>query len=231
MAELIDRPAYLEQLIQNRDVDLVKIVTGIRRCGKSSLLDLFHQYLSEDGVAESNIIHMDLESPRYRNFSDYLTFYDYVSERIPKTGKTYLIFDELQAVAHWEKAIESFRLDFDVDIYITGSNAYLLSTEFSTLLSGRYVEIRMLPLSFKEFLTFYEFEPSVTVEEKFQRYLQFGGMPILREYQFNEARSNQALEGIYSTVVLRDILQRNRQADQAMLQKIMLFLTRSCISR
>ncbi|MCD7856787.1 MAG: ATP-binding protein [Clostridiales bacterium] len=224
MAELIDRPAYLAQLIQHKDVDLVKIVTGIRRCGKSSLLDLFHQYLSDHGVAEANIIHMNLESLRYRNLSDYLTFYDYVSERIPKAGKTYLIFDELQAVAHWEKAIESFRLDFDVDIYITGSNAYLLSTEFSTLLSGRYVEIRMLPLSFKEFLTFYEFAPSVTVEEKFQRYLQFGGMPILREYQFNEARSNQALEGIYSTVVLRDILQRNGQADQAMLQKIMLFL-------
>ncbi|MCC8099289.1 MAG: ATP-binding protein [Clostridiales bacterium] len=224
MVELIERPAYLAQLIQHKDVDLVKIVTGIRRCGKSSLLDLFHQYLSDHGVAEANIIHMNLESLRYRNLSDYLTFYDYVSGRIPKVGKTYLIFDELQAVTHWEKAIESFRLDFDVDIYITGSNAYLLSTEFSTLLSGRYVEIRMLPLSFKEFLTFYEFAPSVTVEEKFQRYLQFGGMPILREYQFNEARSNQALEGIYSTVVLRDILQRNSQADQATLQKIMLFL-------
>lgn len=224
MAELINRPEYLNQLIQNRDVDLVKIVTGIRRCGKSSLLDLFHQYLSDNGVAGANIIHMNLESLRYRNLLNYLTFYDYISERIPKKGKTYLIFDELQAVEHWEKAIESFRLDFDVDIYITGSNAYLLSTEFSTLLSGRYVEIRMLPLSFKEFLTFYEFSPSVTAEEKFQRYLQFGGMPILREYQFNETRSNQALEGIYSTVVLRDILQRNNLADQGMLQKIMLFL-------
>lgn len=224
MTKLINRPEYLNQLIQNRDVDLVKIVTGIRRCGKSSLLDLFHQYLTDSGVADVNIIHMNLESLRYRDLSDYLSFYDYVSERIPKTGKTYLIFDELQAVKHWEKAIESFRLDFDTDIYITGSNAYLLSTEFSTLLSGRYVEIRMLPLSFKEFLTFYEFEPSVSMDEKFQKYLQFGGMPILREYQFNEARSNQALEGIYSTIVLRDILQRNNQADQNMLQKIMLFL-------
>ena len=224
MTELINRPEYLNQLIQHRDVDLVKIVTGIRRCGKSSLLDLFHQYLSDSGVPDANIIHMNLESLRYRNITTYLSFYDYVSERIPKRGKTYLIFDELQAVEHWEKAIESFRLDFDVDIYITGSNAYLLSTEFSTLLSGRYVEIRMLPLSFKEFLTFYEFAPSVTTEEKFQRYLQFGGMPILREYQFNEARSNQALEGIYSTVVLRDILQRNNQVDQRILQKIMLFL-------
>ncbi len=144
MAELINRPEYLNQLIENKDVDLVKIVTGIRRCGKSSLLDLFHQYLSDSGVIDANIIHMNLESLRYRNLSDYLHFYDYVSERIPKEGKTYLIFDELQAVEHWEKAIESFRLDFDVDIYITGSNAYLLSTEFSTLLAGRYVEIRIL---------------------------------------------------------------------------------------
>ena len=224
MAELINRPEYLNQLIENKDVDLVKIVTGIRRCGKSSLLHLFHQYLSDSGVIDANIIHMNLESLRYRNLSDYLHFYDYVSERIPKQGKTYLIFDELQAVKHWEKAIESFRLDFDVDIYITGSNAYLLSTEFSTLLAGRYVEIRVLPLSFEEFPRFYEFAPSVTPEEKFQRYLQFGGMPVLREYQFNEARINQALEGIYSTVVLRDILQRNKQADQNMLQRIILFL-------
>lgn len=224
MIKLVNRPKYLEQLIQNKDVDLVKIITGIRRCGKSSLLDLFHQYLIDSGVKESNIIHMNLESLRYRTLKDYLTFYDYVSEKINNDDRTYLLFDELQVVEHWEKAIESFRLDFDVDIYITGSNAYLLSTEFATLLSGRYVEICMFPLSFKEFLTFYEFLPSVTLEEKFQKYLQFGGMPILREYQFNEARSNQALEGIYSTVVLRDILQRNPQSDQLTLQKVMMFL-------
>ncbi len=224
MIKLLNRPQYLEQLIQNKDVDLVKIVTGIRRCGKSSLLDLFHQYLKDNGVADTNIIHMNLESLRYRTLTDYISFYDYVSERIAKNGKTYLIFDELQVVAQWEKAIESFRLDFDVDIYITGSNAYLLSTEFSTLLSGRYVEIRMLPLSFREFLDFYEFEATVSLEEKFQRYLQFGGMPILREYRLNEMRSNQALEGIYATVVLRDILQRNHGADQNTMQKIMLFL-------
>ena len=224
MSELINRPEYLYQLIQNKDVDLVKIVTGIRRCGKSSLLDLFHQHLLNHGVADSNIIHMNLESLRYRDLKDYLVFYDYVSERIAKSEKTYLIFDELQVIEHWEKAIESFRLDFDVDIYITGSNAYLLSTEFSTLLSGRYVEIRMLPLSFKEFLDFYEFAPDISIEEKFQKYLQFGGMPILREYRFNEVRSMQALEGIYSTVILRDILQRNTQSNQGLLHKLMLFL-------
>lgn len=224
MVELIDRPHYLNQLIQNKDVDLVKIVTGIRRCGKSSLLDLFHQYLTEHGVPESNIIHMNMESLRYDELSDYLSFYHYVCKHMATKGKNYLLFDELQVVQHWEKAIESFRLDFDVDIYITGSNAYLLSAEFSTLLSGRYVEIRMLPLSFKEFLDFYTFAPDVTIDEKFQKYLQFGGMPILKAYTFNEARSRQALEGIYSTVVLRDILQRNKGIDQSMLEKVMLYL-------
>ncbi len=224
MSELINRPEYLKQLIQSKDIDLVKIITGIRRCGKSSLLDLFHQYLLQSGVSDEHIIHMNLESLRFRNLSNYLNFYDYVSERIPKNGKTYLIFDELQVIDHFEIAIESFRLDFDVDIYITGSNAYLLSTEFLTLLSGRYVEIHMLPLSFKEFLNFYKFDENITIEEKFQKYLQFGGMPILREYQFNELRSNQALEGIYSTVVLKDILQRNNKLDYAMLNKITLFL-------
>lgn len=224
MKQLINRPEYLKQLVENKDVDLVKIVTGIRRCGKSSLLDLFHQYLLDTGVEENHIIHMNMESLKYRDLYHYLPFYEYVSKRIPETGRSYLIFDELQAVEHWEKAIESFRLDFDVDIYITGSNAYLLSMEFSTLLSGRFVEIRMLPLSFKEFLSFYTFDATVTKEEQFQKYLQFGGMPVLREYSFNEARSNQALEGIYSTVVLRDVLQRNNQVDQEMLERIILFL-------
>ena len=221
---MIKRELYMSRIRPFIGTELIKVMTGIRRCGKSSLLDLFHQYLSEQGVPDSRIIHMNMESLRYRDLLDYLAFYDYVSEHISKDGKTYLIFDELQAVEHWEKAIESFRLDFDVDIYITGSNAYLLSTEFSTLLSGRYVEIQMLPLSFKEFLDFYEFAPDTAMDEKFQKYLQFGGMPVLREYKFNEARSNQALEGIYSTVVLRDILQRNNGADQATLQKIILFL-------
>lgn len=146
------------------------------------------------------------------------------SRNARKSTKTYLIFDELQAVEDWQKAVESFRIDFNVDIYITGSNAYLLSSEFSTLLAGRYVEIRMLPLSFKEFLNFYNFPTSASTDEKFQKYLQFGGMPVLSEYKFNEARSMQALEGIYSTVILRDVLQRNEKADQIVLQKLMTFL-------
>jgi predicted AAA+ superfamily ATPase len=116
MVKLINRPEYLNQLIEHKDVDFVKIVTGIRRCGKSSLLDLYHKYLVNSGVAENRIIHMNMESLRYRELTEYLAFYDYVSPLITKTGKTYLIFDELQAVQGWEKAIESFRLDYDVDI-------------------------------------------------------------------------------------------------------------------
>ena len=157
MNQLINRPDYLQKLIEFKDTDVVKIVTGIRRCGKSTLLDLFEEYLLEQNIPKKNIMHMNMESLRYRNILNYDTFYDFVSSNIIEREKNYLIFDELQTVTHWEKAIESFRLDYDVDIYITGSNAYLLSSEFSTLLSGRYVEIRLLPLSFKEFLTFYEF--------------------------------------------------------------------------
>lgn len=224
MSMLINRQEYLNQLIENKDVNLVKVLTGIRRCGKSSILDLFHKYLLNVGVNENNIIHMNFESLKYRDLTDYLKLYDFVSKNIAKEGKTYLIFDELQVITHWEKAIESFRLDFDVDIYIAGSNAYLLSSEFSTLLSGRFVEIKVLPLSFKEFLTFYSFDEGTSIEDKFQKYLQFGGMPILREYNFNETRVNQALDGIYSTVVLHDIIQRNDGVNQKVLQKIMLFL-------
>jgi len=224
MFERINRPEYIKRLIEYKDKDVVKIITGIRRCGKSTLLDLFEDYLLNNGAPRESVVHMNMESLRFRAYADHVSFYEYVSDRIIPGVKNYLIFDELQAVTSWEKAIESFRLDFDVDIYITGSNAYLLSSEFSTLLSGRYVEIRMLPLSFKEFLSFHEFAPDAAVDDKFQKYLQFGGMPILRQFQFNEARSFEALEGIYNTVIIRDVLERNRTADQALLRKLALFL-------
>ena len=221
---MIDRPEYMKRLIEYKDKDVIKIVTGIRRSGKSSLLDLFVDYLLISGVQKENIIHMNMESIQYRDLLDYLSFYDYVKEKIDTDKKNYLIFDELQAVSHWERAIESFRIDFNVDIYITGSNAFLLSSEFSTLLSGRYVEIRLLPLSFKEFLTFNEFAFDITMDEKFQKYLQFGGMPVLHQFEFNELRSMETLEGIYSTVILRDVLDRNRISDQALLQRLVMFL-------
>jgi len=224
MTKRINRPEYIQKLIEFKDTDVVKIVTGIRRCGKSTLLDLFKDYLLEQSIPAQNITHMNMESLKYSSLLDYEAFYHYVSDRIAVGQRNYLIFDELQMVEHWEKAIESFRLDFDVDIYITGSNAYLLSSEFSTLLSGRYVEIRLMPLSFKEFLDFYPFAPDVTTDDKFQRYLQIGGMPVLRQFDFNIPRINETLEGIYSTVILRDILERNKATDQALLRKVVMFL-------
>ena len=224
MQYLINRPLYLNRLVEFKDKTVVKIITGIRRSGKSSLLELFSKHLLDSGVAANRIIHMNLESLKYRDLNDYLSFYDYIAQRIVAGSKCYLIFDELQVIDQWEKAIESFRLDFDVDIYITGSNAHMLSTEFSTLLSGRYVEIRVLPLSFKEFLQFYNFDIATSVEDKFQKYLQFGGMPTLAQFELNELRSFEALEGIYNTVILRDVMERNRVADQALLHKLSLFL-------
>lgn len=224
MAELIARETYLRRLAANKDTDVVKIITGMRRSGKSSLLLLFYDYLLAEGVAPENIIIMNFESLRFGNIEDYLSLYEFVSAKIPEKGRTYLLFDEIQQVLHWEKAVESFRLDFDVDIYITGSNARMLSSEFATLLSGRYVEIEVLPLSFKEFLSFYSFEKSVSDEEKFMKYLRFGGMPVLREYNFDETGCNQVLEGIYSTVLLRDIMSRYDKVDGVTLKKIILFL-------
>ncbi len=220
----VNRPEYLEKLINYKDKDVVKIITGIRRCGKSTLLNLFVDYLLSTNVPKENIIPMNMESLKYRNILNYDTFYDFVSEKIIQGQKMYLLFDELQSVVDFEKAIESFRIDYDVDIYITGSNAYLLSNEFSTLLSGRYVEIRMLPLSFKEFLSFYEFESTITLEEKFQKYLQIGGMPILKQFDFNLEQINETLDGIYSTVILRDVLERSNVSDQHLLKKLVLFL-------
>ena len=223
----INRPEYLKQLLAYQDSDLVKIVTGIRRCGKSTLMMLMVEELQRQGIPESRIIHMNMESLQYHKLLDYLSFYHAVSQRLQSPGKHYLFFDEIQTVTAWEKAIESLRLDHDVDIYITGSNAYFLSSQLSTLLAGRYVEIQMLPLSFKEFLDFHEFESDMSIDERFVRYLQIGGMPVLRQFSFHLPTIYNALQGIYSTVILQDVLQYNEIGDQKLLQKVVAFLSDS----
>jgi predicted AAA+ superfamily ATPase len=221
---MIDRPTYMKTLQEFRDKKVIKIVTGIRRCGKSTLLLMFAEYLRRSGVPENRIIHMNFESYRWKDLTDYQKLHDAVAERIIPGGKTYIILDEVQMVQGWPKAIDSFLVDFDTDIYITGSNAYLMSSELSTLLSGRYAEIKMFPLSFREFLDFNTFAPDVSLDEKFQKYLQFGGMPAVSEYDFNQERINDVLQGIYSTVILKDVLERNKIAEQALLRKIVAFL-------
>ena len=225
MKKIVKRPIYLNRLIKNKDKDTIKIISGLRRVGKSSLLKMYKSYLLESGIKDDNIIDINLESLENRNLLDCNLFYEYVKSKIPKIGKTYLLFDEIQEVKNWEKAIESFRIEFDVDIYITGSNAYLLSNELSTLIAGRYVEIKMLPLSFKEFLDFYNFNDNLSIDEKFKIYLRYGGLPILAEYSDNPDLIRDVLDGIYSTVILKDILQKNKTINQSTLSKISMFLS------
>jgi len=243
------RNGYLNKLLAFKDTEPVKIITGIRRCGKSSLLKLMIKYLQEQGIEDTQILAMNFESMAFKNMTAQ-EFYNYVKEHINTSNRTYLFFDELQRIDGWEDAVNSFRVDFDCDIYITGSNAYLLSSEYATYLSGRSVEIKMLPLSFAEFLDFHGFkieeaasafggkrkiikdQNSIIYEpaEAFNAYLLFGGMPGIADIGLDQDKAMALLDGIYSTVVIRDILEREKRrgqrriTDAALLRKIILFL-------
>ena len=221
------RQTYLKTLLDYKDKKVVKVITGIRRCGKSSMLAIFANELRKKNIAKKQIIEMNFESMKYKNITNHEELYSHIAGRISRNRKTYLFFDEIQAIEKWEKAINSFLVDFNVDIYITGSNAYLLSSELSTLLSGRYVEIKMLPLSFKEFLEFNRFHPSLAKEDKFLLYVKYGGMPAVADYDFNEKMIYQMLEGIYNTVIVKDIMQRNKITDHILLKKLTDFLAHS----
>lgn len=247
--ELKNRDRYLKKLIGFQDTEPVKVITGIRRCGKSSLLKLMIRHLWETGIGQEQIVEMNFESHDFRSMtSDEV--YHYVKEKAIPGKRMYLFFDELQRIDAWEDAVNSFRVDLDCDIYITGSNAYLLSSEYSTYLSGRCVEIKMLPLSFREFLDFHNFEVRETssalggthrqvfdkngerydLREMFDAYMRFGGMPGIADIGLDQEKALSLLEGIYSTVVVRDILEREKRrgqrqiTDSALLRKIVLFL-------
>ena len=166
---MIIRENYLKKMIDAKDTEFIKVITGVRRSGKSTLLLMFKDYLINNGIKEDNIIYINFESAEFDDIKDYKDLYKYIKEKIKK-GRVYLLLDEIQNVKSWEKAINSFKVDFDIDIYITGSNAYLLSSELSTLLSGRYIEIKMYPLSFKEFLKFNNYD-NTNLDDKFNEYL------------------------------------------------------------
>lgn len=247
--ELKKRNLYLNKLIAFQDTEPVKVVTGIRRCGKSSLLKLMVAHLQEEGITDDQIIEMNFESHAFKKMTSD-GFYEYVKQRIHPEKRTYLFFDEVQRVSGWEDAINSFRVDFNCDIYITGSNAYLLSSEYSTYLSGRCVEIKMLPLSFREFISFHGFEiqeaksalggmrkqvfdrsgERYELRDLFDAYIRFGGMPGIADVGLDQEKALVLLDGIYSTVIVRDILEReNRRGqkqitDPVLLRKIVLFL-------
>lgn len=220
---MINRPIYLNKLISFKDHESIKVITGIRRCGKSSILTLFAEHLKSTGVDNDNILQINFEDLQYGNMT-YLELNDFIKNKLASTqGKLYILLDEIQKIDKWELTVNSLRLDNRTDIYITGSNAYILSSQLSTYLSGRYVEIKMQPLSFKEFLDFYP-NNDINIEAKFNAYLKYGGMPGLTVFNFNESQIIQTLDGIFSTVLTKDIIEQADVRDPALIKKITKFL-------
>lgn len=223
MINVIERTEYLEFLKRFKDKDLIKVVTGIRRCGKSTLFDLFIDYLEKNNIKKSQIIKVNLENPEY-DFTDYRALYTYINKQIKENEKYYVFLDEVQNVPEFQKAVDGLYIKKNVDLYITGSNAYLLSGELATLLSGRYVEIKMLPLSFKEYLSAFS-NRKESQDRIFLEYMRNGGMPgNLSLLENNPNDLDKYLDGIFSTVVYKDIMARNNVIDKILLENIIKFI-------
>lgn len=224
---MIERVEYLEQLKRFKDKNLIKVITGIRRCGKSTLFELFINYLKSEGINDEQIIMVNLEDADY-NFESYKELYDYVNKQLDSKKQYYVFLDEVQNVPMFQKAVDSLYIKKNVDVYITGSNAYLLSGELATLLSGRYVEIKMLPLSFKEYLKAFENDSNKSLYEHFLNYMRNGGMPgniqILKD---NSNDLDMYLEGIFTTIVYKDIITKNNITDKVLLENVLKFIFNS----
>lgn len=225
---MIQRERYMQQIRDFMNKPVIKIITGMRRSGKSVLLELTRQELLGRGISEKNIISINFESLRYEALKDYKALYAEISTQVGRTsGKVYILLDEIQEVSSWEQVVNSFRVDFDCDIYVTGSNARLLSGELATLLAGRYVEIRVYPLDFKEYLDFAvtnKEEASLSKQEQFANFLRFGGLPGIHQMKWEETRIMQYLHDIYNSVLLKDVIARNKIRDTALLESIVLYL-------
>ena len=220
---MINRELYINKLLAYKDTEFIKVITGLRRCGKSSLLKLFMEKILEEN-SKANVIYMNFESFEFDDIIHYKDMYNKIKEKIKPKEKNYILLDEVQRVEKWEKAVNALTVDFDSDIYITGSNAYLLSSELSTFLSGRYIEITVLPLSFKEFLDFSNFEKNVSIEDKFSEYMKFGGMPGVVSLKNDNNLYENAIKGIYNTVFMKDVVEKNKLVDASLLEKILKFL-------
>ena len=220
---MIERTEYLELLKRFKDKDLIKVITGIRRCGKSTLFDLYIEYLKKNKIKSSQIININLENPEY-HFEDYMSLYNYVNQKIKDEEKYYVFLDEVQNVPEFQKAVDGLYIKKNVDLYITGSNAYLLSGELATLLSGRYIEIKMLPLSFKEYYSFFK-DKNESKDRLFLEYMKNGGMPgNISILDNNPNDIDKYLDGIFSTVVYKDIMARNNIGDKMLLENIIKFV-------
>ena len=207
---MVERKEYLDQLWAWKDEQQIKVVTGIRRCGKSVLLEQYQQKLLAEGVAPEQIISINFENLDYEPLKDYMELYRYLKERLCTDKMTYIFLDEVQEVPSFEKVVDSLSIKDQVDIYITGSNAYMLSSELATLLSGRYTEIKMLPFSFREYIA----ETGLPKEEAFAEFMKTGGIPYVAAMNRTDEKVDQYLEGIYNTVIVRDIEQRQLRKEK-----------------
>ena len=207
---MVERKGYLDLLKKWKDDEVIKVVTGIRRCGKSTLLKMYMQFLKSQGISDDRIIFINFEELEYEHISDYKILYNYIKERLHPAEMTYIFLDEIQLVEDFQKAVDSLQVKENTDIYISGSNAYLLSGELATLLSGRYVEINMLPLSFTEFC---ELKSGEDKDLLFAEYMKNGGLPYISKLDNDDEKINMYLEGIYNTIIVKDIEERQKRKE------------------
>lgn len=218
------RKEYLNRLIDWREKQLIKVITGVRRCGKSSLFSLYIDHLKFTGVLDEQIVTVNLEDIEYENLLDYKVLYEYIKARLCNDKYTYVFIDEVQQCSNFEKTVDSLFIKDKVDIYITGSNAYMLSGELATLLSGRYVEIDMLPLSFAEYVHFIG-EDLSNIKSSFNNYLRFGSFPYVATLKKDDAIVKTYIDGIYNTIIIKDIAKREGINDISVLESIVKFLS------
>lgn len=221
----LERIDYLNWLIRWKDQQIIKVVTGVRRCGKSTLFEIYQDYLLNNGVDENQIITVNFEDLEYEDLQDYKSLYQYVKAHLIPDRKNYIFLDEIQHAEHFEKAVDSLFLRDNCDVYITGSNAYFMSGDLATLLTGRYVELSMMPLSFKEFCQgLWEENQAVSLGEMFNRYILSGSFPYVLKYGYGEREAKEYMSGIYNTILLNDIVKRLKIADVNMLEAVTRFM-------
>lgn len=221
---MVLRPAYIDAIIPFIDKPQIKIITGIRRSGKSVVLRLLKEELLQRGVQEEQIITINFESFAFIELTKAQKLYEFVKEKITNPQKYYLLLDEIQEVKDWEKAVNSFIVDFDVDVYLTGSNSHLLSSELATYLAGRYVEIPVFTLSYKEFLDFrHHYFKEENTANSFVQYLRFGGFPVIHTANYPDETAYKVVYDIYSSVILRDTVQRYKIRDIELLERVIKF--------
>lgn len=223
MQKLIERTEYLEWLKRWREQQIIKVVSGVRRCGKSTLFEIYKNWLISDGVEKNQIISINLEDIEFENLTNYRTLYDYIKAMLIPDKMNYIFLDEIQHVDSFEKAVDSLFLKDNCDVYITGSNAYFMSGELATVLSGRYVELKMLPLSFKEFCIGLD-DLTMTTAQKFNRYVEYGSFPYIIKFKSTQKEARDYLRDIYHSVLLKDIVARLKISDVTTLENVTKFM-------